>query len=85
MIQNKHPPADAASCAVSIEQGDIKPNNPVPKTHSWHLRASPHRALFRVPSTPVRSTEPPSVSRPVGDDRWRNGGPDGPLKMSGIF
>jgi hypothetical protein len=49
MIQNKHPPADASSCAVSIAQGDIKPNNPVPKTDGWHLRASPHRALFRQP------------------------------------
>ena len=37
-----------------------------------------------IPFARVRFTEPPSASRPVGDDRWRKGGPDGPLKMSGI-
>ena len=25
------------------------------------------------------------ASRPIGNDRWRKGGPDGPLLMSGIF
>lgn len=38
-----------------------------------------------IPSAQARSTEPLAASRPAGDDRWRKGGPDGPLQMSGIF
>jgi hypothetical protein len=43
-------------------------------------------ALYSAnPFLRVSFTEPPLASRPDGDDHWRKSGPEGPLKMSGIF
>jgi hypothetical protein len=40
---------------------------------------------FANPPARDRCTKPPAASRPDGDDRWRKGGPDGPLPMSGFL
>tara|TARA_R110002124_G_scaffold3889_5_gene24513 strand:- start:21224 stop:21454 length:231 start_codon:yes stop_codon:yes gene_type:complete len=43
------------------------------------------RIALYGPSLKACFTEPLPASRPIGDDRWRKGGPGGPLMMSGIL
>jgi hypothetical protein len=61
-------------------------NVPLAEVQQFAACGQARTALYSaIPSARVRFTEPPSPSRPDGDDRWRKGGSDAPLKMSGIF